>query len=78
MRNLEQFSTLGYPLLLGASRKSMIGKVLDLPPSERMEGTAATVGMGISKGIHITRVHDVLGIARFAKMMDVLVGKGEV
>ncbi|WP_110114698.1 dihydropteroate synthase [Bacillus sp. CGMCC 1.16541] len=77
MRNLEQFSTLGYPLLLGTSRKSMIGKVLDLPPSERMEGTAATVGMGISKGIHITRVHDVLGIARFAKMMDVLVGKGE-
>ncbi|MBM7704889.1 dihydropteroate synthase [Metabacillus iocasae] len=78
MRNLDQFSTLGYPILLGTSRKSMIGKVLDLPPHERMEGTAATVGMGISKGIHITRVHDVLEISRFAKMMDVLVGKGEV
>ncbi|TYR78225.1 dihydropteroate synthase [Priestia megaterium] len=75
IQNLEKFSTLGYPVLLGTSRKSTIGRVLDLPPKERMEGTAATVGMGISKGIHITRVHDVKEIARFTKMMDVLVGK---
>jgi dihydropteroate synthase len=78
LQNLERFTTLGYPLLLGTSRKSMIGRVLDLPPHERGEGTAATVCLGITKGIHMTRVHDVKLISRTAKMMDVLVGKGEV
>jgi dihydropteroate synthase len=76
MQNLERFTTLGYPVLLGTSRKRMIGHVLDLPPQERGEGTAATVCLGITKGIHLTRVHDVKLIARTAKMMDVLVGKG--
>ncbi|MFC3882092.1 dihydropteroate synthase [Bacillus songklensis] len=77
MQNLDRFTTLGYPVLLGTSRKKMIGHVLDLPPQERGEGTAATVCLGITKGIHLTRVHDVKLIARTAKMMDVLVGKGE-
>ncbi len=77
MKNLDKFTALGYPVLLGTSRKGMIGHVLDLPPHERAEGTAATVCLGITKGIHITRVHDVLHISRTAKMMDALVGKGE-
>ncbi|MGG4490391.1 dihydropteroate synthase [Metabacillus idriensis] len=76
MRNLESFSQLGYPVLLGTSRKTFIGRILDLPPSDRMEGTGATVCLGIEKGCSIVRVHDVQGIARMAKMMDAMLGKG--
>lgn len=76
MQNLEKFTILGYPLLLGTSRKSFIGNVLDLPIDERMEGTGATVCLGIQKGCDIVRVHDVLEIARMAKMMDAMLGKG--
>lgn len=76
MRNLEVFAKLGYPVLLGTSRKSFIGRILDLPPSDRMEGTGATVCLGIEKGCSIVRVHDVRGIARMAKMMDAMLGKG--
>ncbi|TDL30399.1 dihydropteroate synthase [Jeotgalibacillus sp. S-D1] len=77
MRNLDHLVNLGYPVLLATSRKSMIGNVLDLPASERMEGTGATICYGIQKGCHIVRVHDVKEMARMAKMMDALVGKGE-
>lgn len=77
MRNLDTIVALGYPVLLGTSRKSMIGAVLDLPPTERMEGTGATVCYGIQKGCQIMRVHDVKEIARMAKMMDALMGKGD-
>ncbi|MFD1021167.1 dihydropteroate synthase [Thalassobacillus hwangdonensis] len=77
MRHLDAFQELGYPLLLGTSRKSFIGQVLDLPTEERVEGTGATVCLGISKGAHIVRVHDVKPIARMAKMMDAMLGKGE-
>ncbi|WP_147535904.1 dihydropteroate synthase [Bacillus marasmi] len=77
MRNLDKIVALGYPVLLGTSRKSMIGNVLNLPPSERLEGTAATVCYGIQKGCQIVRVHDVKEIARTAKMMDALLEKGE-
>ena len=77
MRNLDIIVALGYPVLLGTSRKSMIGAVLDLPPSERLEGTGATVCYGIQKGCQMMRVHDVKEIARMAKMMDALVGKGD-
>jgi dihydropteroate synthase len=76
MRNLGTFTQLGYPVLLGTSRKSFIGRILDLPPSDRMEGTGATVCLGIEKGCSIVRVHDVQGIARMAKMMDAMLGKG--
>jgi dihydropteroate synthase len=76
MRNLETFSQLGYPVLLGTSRKTFIGRILDLPPSDRMEGTGATVCLGIEKGCSIVRVHDVQSIARMAKMMDAMLGKG--
>ena len=77
MRNLDKLVSLGYPVLLATSRKSMIGHVLDLPPSERMEGTAATICHGIQQGCQMVRVHDVKEMARAAKMMDALLGKGE-
>lgn len=77
MRNLDKIVALGFPVLLGTSRKSMIGNVLNLPPSERLEGTMATVCYGIQKGCQIVRVHDVKEIVRAAKMMDALMSKGE-
>ncbi|WP_432353777.1 dihydropteroate synthase [Sporosarcina sp. A2] len=75
MQSLDQLAALGHPVLLGTSRKSLVGKVLDLPVDERMEGTGATVCYGIEHGCHIVRVHDVKPIARMARMMDVLTGK---
>lgn len=75
MRQLDAFQELGYPLLLGTSRKSLIAKALDLPVHERVEGTGATVCLGIEKGCHIVRVHDVLEMSRMARMMDVMLGK---
>lgn len=72
MRNLEQIVALGYPVLLGTSRKSMIGKVLDLPVDQRLEGTAATVALGIAKGCQLIRVHDVKEMVRVARMMDAM------
>lgn len=75
MQGLKEIAALGYPVLLGTSRKSMIGNVLNLPVTERLEGTGATVCYGIENGCHIMRVHDVKEISRMTKMMDVLVGK---
>lgn len=77
MRHLHKLVAIGYPVLLGTSRKSMIGAVLDLPVHERMEGTGATVCYGIQQGCQIVRVHDVKEISRMAKMMDAMMGKGE-
>lgn len=77
MNHLDQITNLGYPVLLGTSRKRFIGAVLnDLPPAERMEGTGATVCLGIERGCSIMRVHDVKEIARMAKMMDAMMNKG--
>lgn len=76
MRDLDKLVAIGYPVLLGTSRKSMIGQILELPVSERMEGTGATVCYGIQKGCQIVRVHDVKEMSRMATMMDALVGKG--
>lgn len=78
LRRLDELKIMGYPLLLGTSRKSFIGKVLDLPVEERLEGTGATICYGISKGADIIRVHDVKEMARMVKMMDSIVGKGVV
>lgn len=64
---------LGYPLLVGPSRKSFIGYTLDLPPDQRVEGTAAAVAIAIARGADIVRVHDVEAIARVAKMTDAIV-----
>lgn len=76
MRHLDALVSLGYPVLLGTSKKSMIGNVLDLPVTERTEGTGATVCFGMEKGCQIVRIHDVKEISRMAKMMDALMGKG--
>ncbi|KGX83795.1 dihydropteroate synthase [Pontibacillus marinus] len=77
MQHLDAFNELGYPILLGTSRKRFIGHVLDLPVEERMEGTGATVCLGVQKGADIVRVHDVQPIARMVKMMDAMIGKGD-
>jgi dihydropteroate synthase/2-amino-4-hydroxy-6-hydroxymethyldihydropteridine diphosphokinase len=68
-----EFKTLGFPILFGPSRKSFIGYTLDLPPDQRVEGTAATVAIGIARGADIVRVHDVEAMARVAKMTDAIV-----
>lgn len=75
MQHLQDVVEMGYPVLLGTSRKSMVGNVLGLPVEERLEGTAATVSFGIMHGCHMMRVHDVKEIVRTARMMDVLTGK---
>jgi dihydropteroate synthase len=73
MVRLPEFRVLGRPILLGTSRKSTIGLVLDLPPSERADGTAATVAIGIQNGADIVRVHDLPAMARVARMADAIV-----
>lgn len=77
IRRLPELKGLGYPLLLGPSRKSFIGRVLDLPVDERLEGTAAAVALGIAGGADMVRVHDVREMVRVARMADALWGKGE-
>jgi dihydropteroate synthase len=76
MRHLDLLVQLGYPVLLATSRKAFIGHVLDLPPKERMEGTGATICLGIEKGCQLIRVHDVLEMSRMAKMMDAMLDIG--
>lgn len=73
INRLDEIRALGYPVLLGPSRKSFIGFTLDLPAQERVEGTAATVAVGITRGADIIRVHDVKEMARVARMTDALV-----
>lgn len=73
LRHLDEFSSLGKPILVGSSRKSTIGLVLKLPVDDRLEGSAATVALAISKGADIVRVHDVKAMARVAKMSDAIV-----
>ncbi len=74
---LDRLKVLGRPILLGTSRKSMIGLVLDLPPEERLEGTAASVAIGIAKGVDIVRVHDVRQMVRVCRMSDAIVRAGQ-
>jgi dihydropteroate synthase len=77
LQRLSEFRSLGYPLLLGTSRKSFIGLALGgVAPQERVEGTAATVVLGIQAGIDIVRVHDVAPIVRIARMTDAVVRPG--
>ena len=73
INRLDEIRALGYPVLLGPSRKSFIGFTLDLPPDQRLEGTAATIAIGIARGADIVRVHDVKEMARVAKMTDAIV-----
>jgi len=73
INRLDEIRALGYPVLLGSSRKSFIGFTLDVPADERVEGTAATVAVGITRGADIVRVHDVKEMGRVARMTDALV-----
>jgi dihydropteroate synthase len=73
LNKLEMFRDLGYAVLLGTSRKSVIGNTLHLPANERVEGTVATTVMGIVKGCDFVRVHDVLENKRAAVMTDAVV-----
>jgi dihydropteroate synthase len=73
VRRLAELKSLGRPILLGTSRKSMIGLVLELPPDQRLEGTAATVAIGIANGADIIRVHDVGQMVRVCRMSDAII-----
>lgn len=73
MGRLAELKAMGYPILLGTSRKSTIGRILDLPPEERVEGTIATTVLGIQQGIDIVRVHDVVQNKRAALVADAIV-----
>ena len=71
---LDEFKSLGRPIVLGTSRKKFIGTVLDVPlPEQRVDGTAATVALGIERGARVMRVHDVARMAQVAKMTDAIV-----
>jgi dihydropteroate synthase len=73
---LRSLAALGRAVLLGASRKSTIGKVLDLPANERLEGTLATTAIGVASGVDIVRVHDVVENVRVARMSDAIIRGG--
>jgi dihydropteroate synthase len=70
MRRLEDLRELGRPVLIGTSRKSFIGKLLDLPAAERLEGTAATVAASVLRGVDVVRVHDVQAMTRVVRVAD--------
>ncbi len=70
LKQLEEFNSLGYPVLLGTSRKSVIGLTLDLPADSRLEGTIATSVLGVTKGCRFLRVHDVLENKRAVVMTE--------
>ena len=76
LRGLRNLRQLGRAVLLGASRKSTIGRVLELPVDERLEGTLATTALGIAAGIDIVRVHDVAANVRVARVSDAIVRGG--
>ena len=75
INRLERLETLGYPVLLGTSRKSVIGLTLDLPAEERVEGTIATSVLGVTKGCRFLRVHDVEANRRAVVMTEKILGK---
>jgi dihydropteroate synthase len=77
IRRLFELKSLGKPVLLGNSRKSFIGKVLDLPENQRLEGTAATVAIGIANGADVVRVHDVEQMVRVCRMSDAIIRRKE-
>jgi dihydropteroate synthase len=72
LRRLDEIVELGYPVLVGTSRKSFIGATLDLPSDQRVEGTVATIAWAISKGARIVRVHDVEPIVRTIRMLEAI------
>ena len=75
INRLDEIRALGFPVLLGPSRKSFIGYTLNLPPDQRLEGTAACVAIGIARGADIVRVHDIEPMLRLVHMADAIVRK---
>jgi dihydropteroate synthase len=74
LNHVDQLRSLGLPILLGSSRKSFIGYTLDLPQDQRVEGTAATLAVGIARGgVDVVRVHDVQAMARVTRMADAII-----
>jgi dihydropteroate synthase len=72
LRRLGELKVLGCPVMIGTSRKSTIGSILDLPPDKRLMGTSATVTSAIASGADIVRVHDVAEISKVVKMSDAI------
>ncbi|MBN1940024.1 MAG: dihydropteroate synthase, partial [Candidatus Aminicenantes bacterium] len=75
LRGLDAIAVLGRPVVVGVSRKSMIGKILDVPPEERLEGSLAAAVIGLSRGAHILRVHDVQSTVRAARVADAILAE---
>ena len=78
IRCLKDLEELGYPVLLGTSRKSVIGLSLDLPSDQRMEGTLATTVMGVMQGVAFVRVHDVKENKRAIMMTEAVLGRKDL
>ena len=76
LKNLVEFKSLGKPVMIGVSRKSFIGKILDLPTDERLEGSLASMAVAIMNGANILRVHDVKESKRVAKLVDAILTSG--
>ena len=76
LRNLERLAQTGLPLLVGTSRKSFIGEIVNRPAGQRVWGTAGTVAASIFYGAHIVRVHDVAAMRDVARVIDALVAEG--
>jgi dihydropteroate synthase len=72
LNRLEDILAIGYPVVVGTSRKSFIGATLDLPEDKRLEGTAASVAWAVAKGVHIVRVHDVQEMGRVVRMTEAI------
>ncbi len=75
IKHLQEFKRFGYPVLVGLSRKSFIGKIMDLPTDQRLEGTAAAVAVAVMNGANIVRVHDVKKMKRVAQVVDAIINK---
>jgi dihydropteroate synthase len=76
LRRQEVFHALGRPVLLGFSRKAFLGRILDLPPEERLEGTIAAAVLSVDRGAHILRVHDIGPLARAVRSVEAILGSG--
>ncbi|HCI16148.1 MAG TPA: hypothetical protein DE027_04895 [Candidatus Marinimicrobia bacterium] len=74
IRELKQICAMEYPILIGPSRKSFIGTVLNLPITERLEGTLASITAGVMNGARIVRVHDIMAVRRTIAITEKIMG----
>lgn len=77
LRRIEEYCGLGYPVLLGTSRKSVIGNTLNVPPDDRLEGSLATVALGVAGGVRCVRVHDVRATVHTCRMVEAILHAAE-